>query len=380
MHFNLPNEIDFVLNTLENAGHKAYIVGGCVRDLLCGKKPFDYDITTDATPERVVSLFEKTVSTGLKHGTVTVIIEKTPIEVTTFRAEGTYTDARRPDEVYFIKDINADLSRRDFTVNAMCYNHREGIIDLFDGRADIQSRTLRAVGVPRERFLEDALRILRLFRFSATLGFNIEKNTFNDALLCATSLKNVSAERIFAELRRAVCGTNPEALSPLLESGALEGFELYNICPISPALPQNENLRLFAFLYQNSKNLDKTLDILKASNAFKAYANKMRPLCEKKPPESKADIKRSLSMCEEIFEDFLIYKGLKTDEIARLLRQIRENGEPYKISQLALSGAEIKALGYESQEIGGKLNMLLDLVIENPRLNTKEKLYELLSN
>ena len=196
MRFSIPSKIEYVLSVLHNAGHKAYIVGGCVRDLLCGKEPHDFDITTSALPQEVSALFEKTVETGIKHGTVTVIIDRTPIEVTTFRTEGAYINHRRPDSVSFVSAVDEDLSRRDFTVNAMCYNHSEGLIDLFGGKADIENRILRAVGEPKARFCEDALRILRLFRFAATLGFSIEEKTLSAAIECAPFLKSISAERI----------------------------------------------------------------------------------------------------------------------------------------------------------------------------------------
>jgi len=163
MNFSLPQKIEYVLDTLISNGHKAYIVGGCVRDLLCGKEPHDYDITTSAMPHETQALFEKTIATGLKHGTVTVMIDSEPIEVTTFRTESVYNDSRHPESVNFVRDVRDDLSRRDFTVNAMCYNHIDGLIDLFGGKNDIDGKMLQAVGDAKTRFQEDALRILRLF-------------------------------------------------------------------------------------------------------------------------------------------------------------------------------------------------------------------------
>ena len=143
MKFNLPQKIEYVLETLINNGHSAYIVGGCVRDLLCGKTPHDYDITTSATPNETQSLFEKTIATGIKHGTITVVIYNEPIEVTTFRTENGYIDSRHPESINFVRDVSEDLARRDFTVNAMCYNARDGLIDLFDGQKDIQDNDIR---------------------------------------------------------------------------------------------------------------------------------------------------------------------------------------------------------------------------------------------
>ena len=177
----IPKKQEYVLNTLRQNGYEGYIVGGCVRDSLLGLTPNDYDVTTNATPDVVQSLFPKTAPTGIAHGTVTVIIEKEPIEVTTFRSESGYSDSRHPDVTRFETDIKYDLSRRDFTVNAMAYNNEKGLIDLYGGSQDLKNKFLRAVGNPQKRFGEDALRILRLFRFASQLGFTIEKETLNAA-------------------------------------------------------------------------------------------------------------------------------------------------------------------------------------------------------
>ena len=166
MRFTLPQNIKFVLDTFYQNGHKAYIVGGCVRDLLCGITPNDYDVTTSALPNETQTIFEKTIATGIAHGTVTIMINGEPIEATTFRTESVYNDSRHPESVNFVHNVEDDLARRDFTVNAMCYNPTDGLIDLFGGVDDIKNKTLRAVGNAEQRFTEDALLILRLFRFA----------------------------------------------------------------------------------------------------------------------------------------------------------------------------------------------------------------------
>ena len=292
MKFNLPQNIKFVLDTLIANGHKAYIVGGCVRDLLCGKEPHDYDITTSALPEETQALFEKTIATGLKHGTVTVIIDGEQIEVTTFRTEGVYNDSRHPDGVNFVRDVKEDLSRRDFTVNAMCYNNNEGLIDCFGGQKDIKAKTLKAVGDAKTRFNEDALRILRLFRFAATLGFGVEKQTFDAAIECAPNLKNISAERIFVELQKVAASNNPTALCPLLETNALNNYSLKNadFSNISK-LEEKQDLRVFALLNLTSYDLQNTLDSFKCSNSFKDYCFKMNYLSQNIVDDNKISIK-----------------------------------------------------------------------------------------
>ena len=199
---SIPENAALVIDRLMQNGYEAYIVGGCVRDSLLGLAVSDFDITTAAPPEKVIELFEKTVPTGIKHGTVTVIIENEPIEVTTFRTEGIYKDSRHPENVEFVSDLKEDLSRRDFTVNAIAYDGDDGIIDLYGGLEDIKTRTLRTVRNPDERFCEDALRIMRLFRFASQLGFSIEENTEKSALSKLASLENISAERVFAELKK----------------------------------------------------------------------------------------------------------------------------------------------------------------------------------
>lgn len=203
-----------VLHRLQDAGHKAYVVGGCVRDALLGQRPHDWDICTSARPEQVLALFgaARCIPTGLKHGTVTVRQGEGLYEVTTFRTEGAYSDGRHPDAVAFIADVRGDLARRDFTVNAMAYNEQEGLVDPFGGAADlVQNRVVRAVGDPAQRFDEDALRILRLLRFAARLGFAMEPDTLAAALAARQNLRRISAERQREELVRLLCAPRPSA-------------------------------------------------------------------------------------------------------------------------------------------------------------------------
>lgn len=386
MKFDLPQNIKFVLDTLISNGHKAYIVGGCVRDLLCGKTPCDYDITTSAKPNEIQNLFEKTIKTGIKHGTITVIAGGENIEVTTFRNDGTYTDSRHPNSVNFVSDVTEDLARRDFTVNAMCYNEYDGLIDCFGGKADINNRILRAVGDAKTRFSEDALRILRLFRFSATLELGIEQVTFDAAIECAHLLKNISAERIFSELKKSSMGTNVTALYPLLDCGSLKKYCLIaaDLSKISK-LEKNEKLRLFSLINLTSTNIGKTLNQLKCSNKFKTYCEKMHFLCENIINENKVSIKNALNFADaHIVRDVLIYYrdiiGIDTAKLKALLDEIISTPEPYLISHLNISGEDIKALGINGKDVGKTLEFLLNKVIENPSLNKREKLIKFICN
>ena len=386
MKFNLPQKIEYVIDTLISNGHSAYIVGGCVRDLLCGKKPHDYDITTSATPDETQSLFEKTIATGIKHGTITVIIDGEQIEVTTFRTESTYNDNRHPESVNFVRNVSDDLSRRDFTVNAMCYNNREGLIDLFGGQEDIKNKTLKAVGDAKTRFCEDALRILRLFRFAATIEFIIEKDTFDAAIECAPLLKNISAERIFSELKKAACGNNVSVISPLLDTNALLDFSLENTdLTVLQKLQNKEDLRVFALLYLTSTNLQNTLNTLKCSNAFKDYCTKLSHLIKNEIKADKISIKKALCITDyEIVCDYFEYlKSVLNLDITShmsLLKEITNSNEPYKISHLDITGNDIISLGFNGRQVGEKLQFLLDKTIENPKLNNHKKLLDLICN
>lgn len=236
--FTLPTAVTECLTTLRRGGFAAHPVGGCVRDLLLGRVPGDWDITTAARPEQVMALFDKTVPTGLKHGTVTVLLGGHSFEVTTFRADVGYSDSRHPDAVVFGGSLAHDLERRDFTVNAMALGVEGEIIDPFGGQADLAKKLIRAVGDPRTRFREDALRMFRAIRFSAQLGFEVESETFSALLLLADSAKYVSGERVKAEVERPSCPPTrsaPFSFSPPASSA--QGPSLGIPPPFFPASP-----------------------------------------------------------------------------------------------------------------------------------------------
>ncbi len=377
----IPEKINRIIEALEQNGYKAYIVGGCVRDSLLGLYPSDFDITTSAKPEEIMSIFRRAVPTGLKHGTVTVIVGKTPVEVTTFRTESDYTDSRHPQKVTFVTSLKDDLSRRDFTVNALCFNKKSGVLDYFGGLSDLENKILRAVGDPEKRFSEDALRILRLFRFASQLGFTPEENTKSAALKLKTGLKNISRERIFTELKKTVIGKNPEAVTPLIAEGALEFLSITRL-PDFEAITkiQGEDLKLFAFLSESSESPVAVLKSLKASNKeikFTADLLKISAF----PLNTKAEIKHALKITDfNTVENLLKYfssKGENTEKSQQLLREIEKNKEPYKISHLAVTGNDLIEFGITKTEIGKKLSLLLEEVIANPQKNRKDILLSL---
>lgn len=212
MKIKLPEKVNVIIETLLSHGYEAYAVGGCVRDSLLGREADDWDITTSASPYEVKELFRRTVDTGIQHGTVTVMLDKEGFEVTTYRIDGEYEDGRHPKEVLFTKNLEEDLKRRDFTINAMAYNEQSGLVDIFGGVKDLENGIIRCVGVAKERFEEDALRILRAYRFSAQLGFEIEAETRKAATALSKNLRKISAERIRTELTKLLLSEHPDRL------------------------------------------------------------------------------------------------------------------------------------------------------------------------
>lgn len=224
MVINVPKDVENIINTLYDAGFEAYAVGGCVRDSILGRTPNDWDITTSARPEQVKKLFRRTIDTGLQHGTVTIMIDKTGYEVTTYRVDGDYLDGRHPESVEFTASLEEDLKRRDFTINAMAYNNKEGLVDIFGGMDDIKRKVIKCVGNPYERFSEDALRLMRAVRFAAQLGYDIDKETFEAIGKLAPTLQKVSAERIQVELVKMLTSDNPGHIKVAYEAGLTAQF------------------------------------------------------------------------------------------------------------------------------------------------------------
>ena len=277
----LPREVSGLIDRLEQAGYSAYAVGGCVRDTLLSLHPHDWDLCTSARPEEMQAVFrgERLAETGLKHGTLTVVIDHHPYEITTFRTDGTYTDHRHPDSVTFVEDVSGDLARRDFTVNAMAYSPRTGLVDLFGGRRDLENRVIRCVGTPADRFREDALRILRALRFASAYDFTLEAETDKALRLLAPTLKTVAAERIQAELLKLLCGPGagrilrayPDVLTVIIpEIGPMVGYDQRNhhhhfdlwehTVQAVENMPAEPDLRLTMLLHDTGKPAVCTVD------------------------------------------------------------------------------------------------------------------------
>lgn len=224
MVIQLPEKVKYMIDTLMEAGYEAYAVGGCIRDSILGRKPGDWDITTSASPMQVKQLFKKTIDTGIQHGTVTVMISGEGFEVTTYRIDGEYEDGRHPKEVRFTASLLEDLKRRDFTINAMAYNEKDGLVDAFSGKQDLERKVIRCVGNPKERFEEDALRMMRAVRFAAQLGFSIEEGTKEAITELSDNLAKVSAERIQVELVKLLVSNHPGEFMTAYETGLTRVF------------------------------------------------------------------------------------------------------------------------------------------------------------
>ena len=413
IHIDIPEDVEFIISSIRAEGYEAYAVGGCVRDCLLGVEPKDWDITTSALPEEVKKIFLRTIDTGIKHGTVTVMLHGTGYEITTYRVDGEYLDGRHPENVSFTGCLDEDLKRRDFTINAFVYSEETGIKDLFGGLDDLKCGIIRCVGEPEERFKEDALRILRAVRFSAKLGFIIEPATYKAAVLLRKNLSLVSSERIKTEIDKILVSDNPGHLCLLKE------MQLSDI--IMPELNAAEDrfikeslenckkelsLRWAVLGYILEKNTgagsaEKVMHRLKFDNKTQHKVNlfiqlsreelpvkstdspetedkttlhsRYRIMCRKLINHTgKEDIFDYLSYCEAlsaVYQEFSNdYSGLRNE-----IQDIFEKNECTCLKELKVNGRDILlATEAKGMEIGKILDGLLELVINSPELNNRE--------
>ncbi len=434
-HFQIPKNVEIILDTIHEAGEEAYIVGGCVRDLLLGMKPNDWDITTSALPGKVKNLFDRTIDTGLDHGTVTVMIGSEGYEVTTYRIDGDYEDHRRPDKVVFTRSLKEDLLRRDFTINAMAYNPDQGIIDMYDGMRHLEDRIITCVGNPVDRFEEDALRMLRAIRFSAKLGFEIEKETYDAIILLKDLIGHVSAERIQVELTKTLVSPNPYRIKEIVETGlstcimpeldriiGLGQNHPYHEFPVDEhtyrsleAIEADRVLRWTMLLHDLGKGLTKTTDE-EGIDHFKKHPHVSEKLAKDILKRLKFDNKSMDRICRLIryhdhrfpatpksirkavhtigndyFMDYL--KVRRADVMAQALNkrqaslahleeveagyhEIMEANQCLDLGDLAVSGRDMIELGHKGRAIGEILNHLLNVVLEDPDMNHKDLLMD----
>lgn len=378
-----PRYVREVLFTLQAHGHLSCIVGGCVRDMLLGKRPHDWDICTSARPEEMLRLFPHCVPTGIAHGTVTVILGAHALEVTTFRREGGYIDHRHPSAVQFVGDLNEDLSRRDFTVNAMAVTADNLFVDPFGGEKDLENRILRCVGDPDRRFEEDALRMLRALRFSARLGFAIEEETFAAISRKAELAKNLSAERVRDEIEKLLLTDSPETVYTALSLGLLDRYvrcrgEREDYLSFG-GLPRKAAVR-WCFFAQNLlrsgaiSGTERFLSALRLDSRTIRCCTQAEELLQKGLPEEIPALKRLLSRYgnDSVLMAAQCAHSMGQPKPEKLLRTIRRSGECYRMKELAVSGDDLIALGYSGRELGELLSFLLDYVIDYPENNRRE--------
>lgn len=433
-NIKLPEQVSFILEKLMQHGYEAYAVGGCVRDSMLGKKPEDWDITTSAAPWQVKGLFAHTIDTGLQHGTVTVMCGRTGYEVTTYRIDGDYEDGRHPNEVTFTSSLLEDLKRRDFTVNAMAYNEKDGLVDAFDGAGDLKRGIIRCVGSPMDRFHEDALRVLRAVRFAAQLDFAVDEATQDAIKALAANLNKISAERIQTELVKLVTSEHPECMRMLYALGIskviLPEFDLmmetaqnhphhcysvgehtiHSMCGIRP----DKVLRLAMLFHDIAKPQCRTTDeegldhfhghpvqgALTARQIFRRLKfdrDTMDAVCalvrwhDYNPPLSEENVRRAMikvgaAQYPALFAvkraDILAQSGFKrqeklqyVDEYEKMYAHILAQGDCLSLKQLAVSGRDLMELGIaQGKRIGEILNMLLEEVVADPDKNERDYL------
>lgn len=439
MKIQLPEKVKFIIDTISNAGFEAYAVGGCIRDSILGREPNDWDVTTSATPQQVKALFRRTIDTGIQHGTVTVMLDKEGFEVTTYRIDGEYEDSRHPKEVIFTPNLVEDLKRRDFTINAMAYNDTAGLVDVFNGMGDIERGVIRCVGEARERFTEDALRILRAIRFSAQLGYGIEESTRAAITELAPNLRNISAERIQVELTKLLTSPHPDYLEVAYETGVtavvLPELDVcmktaqnhkhhcmdvgkHILCSLNYA-PADKILRLALLLHDIGKPDTITVDEKGITHFYghpKVSAQKARDILKRLRfdndtihvvcslveyhhcgigvvPDMKLVRRAVHKMGENIFPlflrvwyaDIMAQSEYKRDEKLEAIRiwkemyeEILEENQCTSLKTLTVTGADLIALGMKpGKEMGAVLQELLEHVLDNPQDNQKEILLQL---
>lgn len=433
---DLPDDVRSILHTLTMRGHEAYAVGGCVRDSIMGKTPGDYDITTSAKPEEVKAIFPHTVDTGLKHGTVTVLFHHVGYEVTTYRIDGEYADGRHPDSVTFTGNLSDDLSRRDFTINAMAYNEADGLVDLYGGLADLEKGIIRCVGEPSKRFSEDALRMMRAVRFAAQLDFQIDDATDDAISALAPTLSRVSAERIRVELMKLLLSEHPERLLHLYETGLtavfLPEFDVMMETPQNtPHHDRNVGehtvavvclvlrepvLRLAALFHDIAKPECRTTDAdgidhfyghpeagdlltgtimrrLKFDNDTIAAVRRLVRWHDERPALTIRSVRKMVSKIgTDAFPDLFMLKRADTlgqsfyqreeklhaiDEFERLYNEILAANDALTIKDLAVTGTDVINAGVPAgPEVGEVLKRLLEFVLDEPANNRREILLD----
>lgn len=379
-----PQYVAKIIDRLEKSDYEAYIVGGSVRDTLMGRAPNDYDIATSALPDEILYVFRdmRTIPTGIKHGTVTVISEGNPIEITTFRTDGEYKDSRRPETVSFVTRITEDLARRDFTVNAMAYSKKRGLVDPFSGKEDIEKKTIRAVGDPYKRFSEDALRIMRAFRFSAQLGFDIDSATMSAAIDLRDNLSQIAQERISMEFLKLLSSKYAVSSIKTMRDNDVMPFIFKNYIPKDELIdaickaPSSERIRLAILLSQATDDQKKSiLNDLRLSTKLSSNILLISKKCQTHLSGDEVCARRLIGGCGDLLEDVLAAASALGNLNKEFEKTVRENllkNPCTAISDLNVNGSDLLKLGIKGHSVGTTLKKLLEEVLAEPSTNNRE--------
>jgi len=401
IEINMPNEVEEALSILNSNGFEAYIVGGCVRDSILGAVPSDWDITTSANPDEISHCFQdyRTIETGLKHGTVTVVINRMQLEITTYRIDGKYSDNRRPDTVLFTNKISMDLKRRDFTVNALAYNH-DGIVNLFDGINDIEKKIIKCVGVPDERFKEDGLRILRAIRFASVLGFNIEEDTLKSIHENKNLLNNISSERINNEFCKLVLGSNfyktmmeyKDVIEVFLPETRKISKETWTRKLNSMAMVPDDLILKFTLLFYKIDDVENILMGLKNDNSTIKNVRLLTLNIDEEILPSPINVKKWLNKIgyeklnqlldvkKAVMKSFDTENKTGLENLLKaefLMNEAVEQRQCFSLKTLDINGKDLIEAGVpEGEQLGEILNEILDKVIEGKLENQKSVLID----
>lgn len=384
-----PKYVRQVLTTLQARGHLAYLVGGCVRDMLMGVHPHDWDVCTSALPEQVMEIFPHSLSLGVRHGTVTVVIESRRVEVTTFRSESAYSDHRHPDAVSYVGDLTTDLSRRDFTMNAIALPPDGLVVDPFGGVQDIRDRIIRSVGDPDRRFEEDALRMFRALRFSARLGFAIEENTAAAIGRQAPLAAGLSPERVRDEVEKLLLSPRPERMDDLIAAGLLDAYLLQRMPEFSTLFRLNAAPRKALFRWAMLSELLEEQGCIRAAEDFllrlRLDSRTIRccsdcsAILRLPTPARPVEWKRQLNQygTEAVICSARCRDALQGGSSYKALRAVLNSGECFSMKHLAVTGDDLLSLGLRGPALGDMLQFLLDYVMEFPENNRRELLMSL---
>ena len=407
----LPEDVANIIKKLEADGNQAYAVGGCIRDSLLNRIPEDWDITTSALPQQVKALFKRTIDTGIKHGTVTIMLGKNGYEVTTYRIDSEYEDGRHPKSVEFSTSLTEDLQRRDFTINAMAYNHGAGLVDEFNGIDDLKGNVVRCVGNPIDRFSEDALRMMRAIRFSAQLGFAIEPDTFKAIRELAPNINKVSRERIHVELNKTLLSDHPEYVMQMYETGLtkqilpvidsiMAGKRSNTTLAMLKISEPNLVLRYAALLNDAEPDaVRETMKSLKLDNYTVTTVTRIVECSKLIIEENEYAVRETIYKygkdmlplillhqetiikAKEEITGIMMAGGKKhISVIRRLYQEILDRGDCIAVKDLDINGSDLMEYGMQGPEIGETLNELLHIVMENPKLNDKDTLIAMIEN